>query len=389
MGFLRNLLNAKLEKRDDNSDPFVDALVSITSSDTGVFVGAGALKNSDIFSAIRKISGDIASTKIIYNDNSTQGNRLTNLLNKAPNSNQNAWSFWFAEMASCLLNGNSFAQIKRNNSGQVTALLYIPNDEMTVTQNDETGVLTYHYKNKNLKSSEVLHFKCFVNPDGYTGVSPIYALRDQISIQHSKDDTLANYFKNGYIGKSILTINGADLSAEAKNEIRDKFVNANNSASGVIVLDQNTSYSNLKVDESVFRIANETNWTTRQVASAFGLSPNLLGVEDEHSNNEQSMLNYIQSTLSYYFRCITSELDFKLASANYSFNFDTSNFFSTDPNTTNVIHDRYINDVKGGIMTPNEARSKLGLAPIEGGDKLQGLDLSSADDNSKIRKENE
>lgn len=381
MGFFSNLFNAKPEKRDDNSDPFFDALVSITSNDTGVFVGAGALKNSDIFSAIRKISGDIASTKIVYDDNSTQGNRLTNLLNKAPNSNQNAWSFWFAEMASCLLNGNSFARIKRNNSGQVTALLYIPNDEMTVTQNDETGVLTYHYKNKNLKSSEVLHFKVFTQ-NGYTGISPIYALRDQISIQHSKDDTLANYFKNGYIGKSILTIKGADLSAEAKNEIRDKFIKANNSANGIIVLDENTTYQNLKVDESVLRIANETNWTTRQVASAFGLSPNLLGVEDEHSNNEQSMLNYIQSSLSYYFRCITSELDFKLASANYSFNFDTSNFFSTDPNTTNIIHDRYINDVKGGIMTPNEARSKLGLAPIDGGDKLQGLDLSSADANS-------
>lgn len=386
MGFFSNLFNAKPEKRDDNSDPFVDALVSITSSDTGVFVGAGALKNSDIFSAIRKISGDIASTKIIYDDNSTQGNRLTNLLNKSPNNNQNAWSFWFAEMASCLLNGNSFARIKRNNSGQVTALLYIPNDEMTVTQNDQTGALTYHYKNQNLKSSEVLHFKVFTQ-NGYTGVSPIYALRDQISIQHSKDDTLANYFKNGYIGKSILTIKGADLSAEAKNEIRDKFVNANNSASGVIVLDDNTTYSNLKVDESVLRIANETNWTTRQVASAFGLSPNLLGVEDEHSNTEQSMLNYIQSTLSYYFRCITSELDFKLASANYSFNFDTSNFFSTDPNTTNLIHDMYINDVKGGIMTLNEARSKLGLPAVDGGDRLQGAEQTTTDNTSALRKE--
>lgn len=385
MGFFSNLFNAKPEKRDDNSDPFVDALVSITSSDTGVFVGAGALKNSDIFSAIRKISGDVASTRIIYDDNSTQGNRLTNLLNKAPNNNQNAWSFWFAEMASCLLNGNSFARIKRNNSGQVTALLYIPNDEMTVTQNDQTGALTYHYKNQNLKSSEVLHFKCFTS-NGFTGVSPIYALRDQISIQHSKDDTLANYFKNGYIGKSILTIKGADLSAEAKNEIRDKFVNANNSASGVIVLDDNTTYSNLKVDESVLRIANETNWTTRQVASAFGLSPNLLGVEDEHSNNEQSMLNYIQSTLSYYFRCITSELDFKLASANYSFNFDTSNFFSTDPNTTNLIHDMYINDVKGGIMTLNEARSKLGLPAVDGGDRLQGAEQTTTDNTSALRK---
>ena len=50
----------KPKKREENDDHIVDSLVSMTSSDAGLYVGAGALKNSDIFSAIRKISGDIA-----------------------------------------------------------------------------------------------------------------------------------------------------------------------------------------------------------------------------------------------------------------------------------------------------------------------------------------
>lgn len=368
MGILGNLLTSKPKPRNDNSDPFVDAVVNMTSSDASLYVGAGALKNSDIFSAIRKISGDIASNEIIYDDDSQQGNRLTNLLNKAPNKDQNSWAFWFSEMCSCLLNGNSYARIIRNNSGQVTELVIMPNNETTVTQDETTGKLTYHFKNEKLSSNDVLHFKVFTQ-DGFTGISPIYALRDQIDIQHSKDDTVTNYFKHGYIGKSILTVLGSDLGAKSKQSIRDKFLRANNNDSGVIVLDENTKYQNLPVDKSVVEVANAIDWTTRQVASAFGLPVEVLGVENEHSSNEQSMLSYLQSTLTYYFRCITSELDAKLATGNYHFNFDTSKLFTAD---TTVMFKMYESAIKNNLLTPNEARNKLGLPPIEGGDQLQG-----------------
>lgn len=377
MSIFGNLFKSEPKPRDDNSDPFVDAVVNMTTSDASLYVGAGALKNSDIFSAIRKISGDIAGNQIIYDDNSQQGNRLTNLLNKAPNNDQNAWSFWFALMCSCLLNGNSYARIVRNNSGQVTALIFLPNNEVTVTQDDDTNVLTYHYKNRKFTSREILHFKVFTQ-DGYKGISPIYALHDQIDIQHSKDDTVTKYFQHGYIGKSILKVMGADLGAEAKQEIRDKFLQANKNDSGVIVLDDNTDYKNLPVDKSVVAVANAIDWTTRQVASAFGLPVEVLGVENEHSSNEQSMLNYLQSTLTYYFRCITSELDAKLATGNYHFSFDTSKLFTAD---TTIMYKMYENAIKNGLLTPNEARSKLGLPPITGGDSLQGIEQPSTNEN--------
>lgn len=374
------MFNSKPKPRDDNSDPFIDAVVSMTTSDASLYVGAGALKNSDIFSAIRKISGDIAGNEIVYDDNSQQGNRLTNLLNKAPNSNQNAWSFWFALMCSCLLNGNSYAHIVRNASGQVTALEYMPNNETTVTQNDETGVLTYHYKNHALRSDQVLHFKVFTQ-DGYKGISPIYALRDQVAIQHTKDDTVTKYFQNGYIGRSILTVHGSDLDAEAKNNIREKFLEANNSGSSTIILDDNTDYKNLPVDKSVVEVANAIDWTTRQVAAAFGLPVEVLGVENEHSSSEQSMLSYLQSTLTYYFKCITSELDAKLATSNYHFNFDTSKLFTAD---TTVMYKMYENAIKNGLLTPNEARQKLGLPPVDGGDRLQGLEQQPPADETSL-----
>ncbi|NMV55525.1 phage portal protein [Lactobacillus reuteri] len=276
-----------------------------------------------------------------------------------------------------MLNGNSYAHIIRNNSGQVTKLVIMPNDETTVTQDDTTGKLTYYFHGEKLNSSDVLHFKVFTQ-DGFKGISPIYALRDQIDIQHSKDDTVTKYFKHGYIGKSILTVLGSDLGAEAKQAIRDKFLKANDNDSGVIILDENTKYQNLPVDKSVVEVANEIDWTTRQVASALGLPVEILGVENEHSSNEQSMLSYLQSTLTYYFRCITSELDAKLATGNYHFNFDTSKLFTAD---TTVMFNMYESAIKNNLLTPNEARNKLGLPPVEGGDQLQSFSQTSQNDN--------
>ena len=82
------------------------------------------------------------------------------------------------------------------------------------------------------------------------------------------------------------------------------------------------------------------------------------------------MTGYLQSTLTYYFSCITSELNAKLATGTNSFSFDTSALFSADPSTT---YGMYENAVKGGLMTPNEARKKLGLPAIAGGDQLVNL----------------
>lgn len=366
MGIFSNLFKTG-QPREDNTDPFVDAVVSMTSEDTSLYIGAGALKNSDIFSAIRKIAGDIADTSITYTDTSSQGKRVERLLNRAPNENSNAWSFWFAIMCSCLLNGNSFARIERNPTGQVTSLMYLPNDEVTVQADTATGELTYKFNSKTLVSSDILHFKVFTQ-DGQTGVSPIYSLRNQISVQSAKNDLIKHFFGNGSLGSSVLTIHGTDIDSEAKNRVREKFLQANQNNNGTIVLDDNTDFKSLPVDKSVLETANSIDWTTQEVAAAFGLPMQALGVIDPHNNQEQSMLNYLQSTLTYYFKCIVSELDAKIASQNNNFTFDTSSLFTADPT---VSFKMYEDAVINGLLTPNEARIKMGLKPLNGGDNLR------------------
>ena len=161
----------------------------------------------------------------------------------------------------------------------------------------------------------------------------------------------------------------ANLDGKAKENIRNKWTDANNADSGtVVVMSEGEDLTNIPLDTSVLQIANSMPWTTREIASAFGLPPDVLGVENEHSNNTQSMLNYLQSTLTYYFRCITSELDAKLATGTHKFSFDTSSLFTADPQAQFSMYEDAIN---AGLLTINEARQKLGLPPLPDGELIE------------------
>ncbi|WP_406946611.1 phage portal protein, partial [Lactiplantibacillus plantarum] len=63
--------------------------------------------------------------------------------------------------------------------------------------------------------------------------------------------------------------------------------------------------SNLSLNTDVLKLVNSNDWTTRQIAKAFGLPPERLGVENDHSNQEQSGVQYLQGTLQHYFDSFT------------------------------------------------------------------------------------
>ena len=123
-------------------------------------------------------------------------------------------------------------------------------------------------------------------------------------------------------------------------------------------------YKSLEINTDVLKLANSSDWTTKQIAKAFGVPIERLGVENEHSSTTQSNLQYIQSTLIHYFNVFVSELDTKLET---NIRFNSDQLLETDPETKvkNVL-----DQVKGSLLTINEGRSKMGLPPMDGGDRL-------------------
>lgn len=99
--------NSATTPRDEHSDPFLDALDCMTSNDSGSYVGIGALRNSDVFTAVRVIASDLDKYPIEYSEQ-----RNCVLLKQAPHDHMTAWALQFASAEYMLLNGNSFARVK-------------------------------------------------------------------------------------------------------------------------------------------------------------------------------------------------------------------------------------------------------------------------------------
>lgn len=343
------------------NDPFLDALVDYSSNDPGSFVGTGTLRNSDIYAAVSIIAGDLASNPIICDT------ALYNkMVNERPNSLMDGHSFKYALAVEMLLNGNAFALIDRNNHN----LSFVPNNQMTVTQDDVSKQLSYSYspdgqRNIKLDATEVLHFKYFTR-DGAVGISPLYALRDEQRIQRTGNDTLWKFLSQGIHAPTVLTVKQAQISPESRDKIREKFEQQNlgDNALRTIVVDDSIDIRNLPLNTDILKLVNSNDWTTRQIAKAFGLPPERLGVENEHSNQQQSNIQYLQGTLQHYEDCFVSELNFKL---NQNFQYDNSRLLSLDPAQQQQLA---VEGYTSGLYTRNEARKLLNLDPVINGDNF-------------------
>lgn len=346
-------------------DPVFNALISYTDTGNG-YISPAVLRNSDIFSAINIIASDIASNEV-YCDVSV----LNKMVNFVPCDYMDGWHFKYALCANMLLNGNSFALIEDNHT-----LRFVPNSQMEVLQDDETSEVSYEYTPVNgrtisLDSKDVLHFK-YATLDGVTGISPLYSLANEREIQDLADKLLIGFFNNGVIGAKVLKVKNTNLSQEALDNIAQGFQNLKNGNAGVVALDDNMDLQNLEINSDILKLVNSNDWTTKQIAKAFGLPPEKLGVENEHSNQQMSNLQYLQGSLQKYFDCFTSELSFKLGN---DWKFDTSKLLSLDPTTqqANAI-DGYTN----GVLTLNEAREKIGLPEVDNGDSfIERNDISN------------
>lgn len=368
MALFHNLFTHKTTT--GTGEPFLDALVSLSSNDPNGFVSGSALRNSDIYAAISIIAGDLASNPI-----KSSSDLYNKMVNDSPNDLMDGRSFKYALAVEMLLNGNSFAEIDRSSH----SLNFIPNNKLTLQQEDTTGELTYTYSpdgriKRVISPENILHFKCFTR-DGLVGLSPLFALRDELKIQGAGNRLMASFFNNGIHGTTVVTAHKTDLSPDGKENIRKQFDDATtgDKALNTIVTDDNMDVKSLPLNTDVLKLVNSNDWTTRQIAKAFGLPPERLGVENEHSNQQQSNVQYLQGTLQHYEDCFTAELNYKLGQ---DFSFDNSKLLSLDPaDQQQMAVDGYVN----GLYTRNEARALLNLGPVTNGDNFMEQGGSTTD----------
>ena len=186
----------------NNGDPvteqqFIDYINTGTVYTTN-FTGLKALTNSDIYTGVNIIAGDIAQSPFKPVETATIDEDLLYLLNKEPKINQSHYTMMYAVVSNLILTGNAYVLIHRNNDDSVKELEFVETQQVNVIRDLATGLYRYEvnmpYGNIMYKCNprEILHFKVSTT-DGWLGRSPLLSLNDEISLQTNGLKVLNNF----------------------------------------------------------------------------------------------------------------------------------------------------------------------------------------------------
>jgi HK97 family phage portal protein len=131
---------------------------------------------------------------------------------------------------------------------------------------------------------------------------------------------------------------------------------------------------NVKLADNEY--AELTKYSALQIAAAFGIKPTQINdyTKSSYSSEEAQQLNFYKETLLFPLEQYEQELDYKMLTDKERRDGEMMKF-ETDV-ILRVTQEQQMTILRSGIAnfiyTPNEAREKLDLPPVEGGDKLIG-----------------
>lgn len=275
-----------------------------------------ALRNSDIFSIIMRLSSDIARVHF------QADNQLYQPVLDTPANLINRYGFWQEILASLMLTGNAYVSIHRNGNQIPDKLEFLPLSwvQVTLADNAEDIIYTVNYddgrQQATFKSADMLHFKLFMSGrliDQYTGISPLISLAKELNIQDYSNNLSLSSLKNAIAPSYTLTIPEGTLDAKAKENIRQQFEsqNSGSNAGRAIVLDQGLQLSALQINPDIAKLLSNTTFSQTQIAKAFCVPDSYLNGQGDQQSSSDMLRTLYENTLPIYSQPILSELNFK------------------------------------------------------------------------------
>lgn len=352
---------------------FIDYINTGTVYSTN-FTGLKALTNSDIYTGVNIIAGDIAQSPFKPVNNSSIDENLLTLLNKEPKTNQSHYTMMYAVVSNLILTGNAYALIHRNNDGSVKELEFVETQQVNVIRDLATGLYRYEvnmpYGNimYKCKPNDILHFKLSTT-DGWLGRSPLLSLNEEISLQTNGLKVLNNFFSKGVFSGGILKLLNGTVNNQTKAKIREDFEKVNG-AGGTIVLDETQEFNENKINTEVLKLIQANKFSTQQIAKVLGIPINRFGQELVNSSDTGQNDIYIASTIAMYESSICDEINLKLG---VELALDLSKLRQdTKEDRLRRIAEGRVKSEFAQALTVNDAREYLGFTEIEGGEALLG-----------------
>jgi HK97 family phage portal protein len=230
-------------------------------TESGVPVSPHLAENlAAVFSAVQAISESISSLPLRVYRKVADGVQFEDSqhpvarLFKSPNDIQTGPELVEQLLAHCLLRGNSFAEIIRDNRGAVAELYPLHPDCVSVLRIPNTRRVVYDYSDpftggtRRLLPEQVFHLRDRTD-DGIVGKSRLRRARESLGSAYAVEKHAWNTFRNGARLSGVLQHPGV-VGDEGVQNIKSSFVqnfSGSDKAGSVLVLEEGMQWESISV----------------------------------------------------------------------------------------------------------------------------------------------
>jgi HK97 family phage portal protein len=322
-----------------------------------------ALAYTPVYRAASLIANDVARVPLDVSE------RTANALLQQPNRWQNGFEFRRSLTMQALLYGNAFAVINRTLGGELLELLPLDIESVSLDLTKPEPV----YKTRlygDVPMSSMLHLRA-VGLDGLWGESPVRLCRTSLSVLASQEQAQLEVMKNAGNPKIAIVAQGP-MGAPARQMVVEDYMKHHAGAANAgkpLVLSEGMKVERISSTLDDSGIANARRYSIEDVSRIYGVPAAYLseqsGMSGAYGTMEWTSRRYVDSCLAHWFASWSSEIVAKLAP------FGTASF-DADSISQPPLAEQFAalrTGVESGIITRNEARDWLNLAPLDGLDE--------------------
>lgn len=296
-----------------------------------------------------------------------------------PNGYQTTPDFILNLVATALFEGEAFAIAVRNNRNEIDALHLLPRGTCSPMVDDESREVFYAVGSSPLApggtdyiapARDVLHLRFHTPRHPLIGESPIKAAAMAIGINVALSKSQVAFFNNMNRPSGVLATDQI-LNREQLTQLRAAFDEQSQGMSQgrIPVLGGGLKFQPLSISSQDAELVQAQRMSLEDICRVFGVPPPLVGdLAHATLNNSESLgHHFLMTSLGSYLEHLERSLDrlFGLSGGTEYVELDVAALLRTD--FAGRI-DGLTKGVQGGLFTPNEARNREGLGPIDGGD---------------------
>lgn len=340
-----------------------------------------------VFACMTLIASDIAKLrpKLVVVDGDgiwqeTTSPSFSPVLRK-PGIIQNRIQFFESWVLSKLSRGNTYVLKGRDNRGVVNTL-HVLDPGLVCPLVSDSGEVFYQLNADNLAdvseqivvpASEIIHdrFNCLYHP--LVGLSPIVACGLTATQGLRIQNNSAKFFENGSMPPGMLTAPGAiadETAARLKAHWEANY--AGDNSTKVAVLGDGLKFERMSMTAVDSQLIEQLKWTAEVICSTFHVPPYKIGIGQMPTYNNVQALNveYYSQALQILIESIELCLDEGLGLAasgpqEMGVEFDLDGLLRMDSTSQMAVLKEAVG---AAVMAPNEARKRIDLKPVKGGE---------------------